>query len=267
MSVLAQDYPNLQLVIVDDCSDDGTGELVRNLIAENRTAIQIVYKRLFKPGGACVARNVAISCADGELITGLDDDDYFASGRIVRLVKAFDPSNCAFVFDGYIRETIGRHGVVRHKSVPLRKCASLSNLLRRNIVGNQILTTTKRLREIGGFDEELPAWQDYDLWIRLVRRFGAGKPVGGVSYYQTMDGRIPRISANWDKVRAAAELFLKKHSEYEDDALASSLRLSLACYGMRSLKARDLVNIAGLRDARLFMSALLFYAYNERIRS
>ena len=266
-SVLAQDYPNLQLVIVDDCSDDGTGELVRNLIAENRTATRIVYTRLAKPSGACVARNVAIARADGELITGLDDDDYFAPGRIIRLVEAFDPSSCAFVFDGYIRKTIGRHGKVRQKIVLLRERANLCNLLRRNIIGNQVLTLTERIREIGGFGEELPAWQDYDLWIRLVRRFGVGKPVGGVSYYQTVDERIQRITTDWDKVRTAAEMFPKRHSEYIDKALASCLRLSQACYGMRSLTAQDLANIAGLRDARLFMSALFFYVYNGRIRS
>lgn len=263
-SVLAQSYEDIEIIIADDASDDDTEGVARDLMASNGQTKRIVYIRLDTPSGACAARNVAIAAATGQLITGLDDDDYFLPDRVTGLVEAFNPTACAFVFDGYIRKLISADGKTRETRVPLRKPARLADLLKRNIVGNQVLTLTERVRQVGGFDVALPAWQDYDLWLRLVRAFGSGAPVGGMSYVQTISPDIPRISSDVERITRAHDLFLRKHSEYADRDFRLFLKLGKACYGVDTLQWWDIVRLIGLGEPRILASSLYYYLRHRR---
>lgn len=263
-SVLDQTYPHLEIIVADDASEDDTEDVVKSLIAANSPSRRIVYLRLATPAGACAARNAALKAATGTYITGLDDDDCFLPERVARLVHAFDPAGCAFVFDGYLREKVSRDGRVRRKTVPLRGSATLAELLMKNRVGNQVLTLTERMRKLGGFDVSLPAWQDYDMWIRLARHFGEAHGAGGVSYVQTVRGDIPRISGDLERVRRAFEIFRQKNQEYENVRLLSCLRLSMACYGMDVLQFKDLMNIMTYGEPRLVAASWYFYLFGKR---
>ncbi len=262
-SVLSQSYADLEIIIVDDASDDDTETVVNDLIAANDTSKSIVYHRLSTLSGACAARNVAIQAATGEFITGLDDDDYFLPDRILHLVNSFDPQKYSFVFCGYIRETVKSNGKSMRTAVRLTAPARFPDLLQRNVVGNQVLTLTERMRAVGGFDTELPAWQDYDMWIRLVRQFGVGIAAGGVTYVQTISHGIPRISVDLDKVGKAFDIFCLKHPEYEDVRMTSCLRLSKACYGINALQYADLLNFIMMGRPRLIASSWYFFLANK----
>lgn len=258
-SVLAQSYQSIELIIVDDFSDDDTEIMARQCIAENSTAKIIKYVRLGKKSGAAAARNEALLRANGYFFTGLDDDDFFLPDRISRLVAAFEPRTCSFVFDGYQRETHLASGRVRRVIVPLRKGATLRDILKRNIVGNQTLTLTSRIRDLGGFDVRLPAWQDHDLWIRLVRQFGDAKPAQGISYVHTEDASRPRISNDAGKASRAFDIFLEKHVEYADAELLLCLRLARMCYGAEALTAADIPALFRLGEPRYVAFALCAY--------
>lgn len=78
-SVIGQDYENLEIIIVDDCSSDDTRSMVLKYMADDS---RLVYLRNDVNCGPCYSRNLAISKANGEYITGLDDDDYFLSHRV-----------------------------------------------------------------------------------------------------------------------------------------------------------------------------------------
>lgn len=262
-SVLSQTYEAIEVIVADDNSVDDTAEVVGRLVERNHSSKTIKYLRMDRQGGACAARNSAIECAAGEFITGLDDDDYFVPDRIARLMSAFDPSVCSFVFDGYVREKVTPTGAVRRTVVPLTRTAELSTLLKRNIVGNQVLTLTERLRGIGGFDERLPAWQDYDTWIRLARSFGAGRPVGGSSYVHTVDESRQRISGDKEKIKRAYEIFLGRHSEYADRDMHLCLRLAEACYGIDALTSADIPRLLRLGEPRYVLFAVYSYLSNR----
>jgi glycosyltransferase involved in cell wall biosynthesis len=72
-SVLAQDYPDKEVIVVDDGSDDGSAEEVRGLPAD------YVWK---ENGGISSARNLAISLAKGDFIAFLDVDDLWKKGKL-----------------------------------------------------------------------------------------------------------------------------------------------------------------------------------------
>ena len=86
-SVLAQDYPNFELLIVDDCSPDNTWQVLNDLYGEHP---QIRLFRQEKGQGACAARNMAIKAAAGEFVTGIDDDDEFLPNRLSSMMAAYD---------------------------------------------------------------------------------------------------------------------------------------------------------------------------------
>lgn len=265
-SVFAQTYQNIQLVVVDDGSDDETMAVLQRIGHETRAAMSMTVVRLEHAQGACRARNLALEACEGVFATGLDDDDYFLPDRISQLVAAFDPAACSFVFGGYLRETSLRNGGTRRVQIPLSRPARLRDLLKRNIVGNQVLTLTERLRAVGGFDERLPAWQDYDLWIRLANAFGDGKPAGGCSYVHTVDGARERISSDRKKIEKAFAIFLKKHADYADRELLLCLRLAKVCYGIDALSVTDLPDLLRLGEPRYVLFALYSYLANRWAR-
>lgn len=262
-SVFAQTYQNIQLVVVDDESGRDTVMALERIRRENTSGKSMVVLRLDRAQGACAARNHALAACEGQFVTGLDDDDYFLPERVSRLVGAYDPQYHAFAFDGYSRETVLRTGDVRHTRVVLARPARLEDLLRRNIVGNQVLTLTERMREVGGFDVRLPAWQDHDLWIRLVRKYGGGRPAGGISYVHTVNRSKPSISGDREKISLAFDIFLEKHGEYAQKEAQLCLRMAKACYGIDALSYKDIPDMLRLGAPRHVLSTLYYYLANR----
>ncbi|HAY4006682.1 TPA: glycosyltransferase family 2 protein, partial [Escherichia coli] len=79
MSVLKQSYPNIEIIVSDDGSQDNTKKIVTSYM-QQYSNIKYVFSSEAK--GACHARNLAIAKASGTYITGLDDDDEFTQDRI-----------------------------------------------------------------------------------------------------------------------------------------------------------------------------------------
>jgi glycosyltransferase involved in cell wall biosynthesis len=162
-SVLAQSYRNIEIIIVDDASADGTEEMMRTWCEKEP---RLRYIRLEKPSGANVARNRAILAARGEYVTGLDDDDEMLPERIAKLVDAYRP-DLAFVTSRYFVQREGKRAL---KRLTMKRTIAKKDLLFTNIIGNQILTSREKFLEAGLFDETLDAAQDLDMWIRLLDR-------------------------------------------------------------------------------------------------
>jgi glycosyltransferase involved in cell wall biosynthesis len=192
-SVLKQSYPNIEIIIIDDGSTDDTQQYLAELITEHNH-IQFFTQPIAK--GACVARNIAINAAKGELITGLDDDDEFQPERIKHLVESYD-DKFAFTCTGFLWHYGNRARAVDNT----HKIITLDEQLSYNYATNQVLVATDRLREIGGFDEDFVACQDYDTWTRLIKRFGDANRVAGASYIIHRGDDIERLTepTNWLK--------------------------------------------------------------------
>jgi glycosyltransferase involved in cell wall biosynthesis len=189
-SVLRQDYDRIELLIVDDSSTDRTPDLLAEFAAADPRV------RTFHPSGArgaSAARNVAISAARGEFVTGLDDDDIMLPTRISRLLEAHR-DDCSLVCSSfYLIGGGGRWYDVRNAS---ETTIDLDRLLLGNAIGNQALVRADRMREVGLFDEEQPAWQDYDLWTRLVMRFGPALRLAEPTYVHFAGSGFDRITGS-----------------------------------------------------------------------
>src|SRR5690606_27033547 len=134
-SVRQQTYKNLEIIIVDDCSEDSTHEYLAE-ISKKDSRIKYFIKE--KNSGACISRNLAIENAKGEFITGLDDDDYFLENRIEIFLKNKKKLNeYAFIYSIYIHKT--SIGICKKKSEILKpRTINSRDLLSVNYVNNQI---------------------------------------------------------------------------------------------------------------------------------
>jgi glycosyltransferase involved in cell wall biosynthesis len=201
-SVINQSYKKVELIVVNDGSSDDTADI----LDAYKKKYGIIYINLDKPKGACHARNLAINLATGDFITGLDDDDEFEVNHILTLIENYD-DNYSFIASS-LKENNGHEIFVRNDGVgPI----SLDLLLHYNAVGNQVFTKTKYLKEIKGFDEDLPALQDYDTWIRLTNKFGQGLKLNSSTYIWHTGHEKGRISNNNNKRLLALSIFYNKH--------------------------------------------------------
>lgn len=164
-SVLNQDYKNIELIVVDDYSTDSTHQYLARVAAIDSRFRYFINE---KNSGACVSRNKAIHAANGSFITGLDDDDFILPNHITTFLECWnsivDKACIALYSNVYIK---GKNGKLKKFKKP-NSCV-YRDLIVGNWVGNQIFTKTETLKSIGGFDESLPAWQDLECWLRLLK--------------------------------------------------------------------------------------------------
>ena len=216
-SVLSQTYANIELIITDDGSVDDTYEKLLPYIKSS----QIVYVKNDVPKGACIARNLAINIANGVLITGLDDDDEFLPNRVSHMVALFNTGKYSCIAASYVEMT--SQGKISRKL----DCGlvTLDKLLHYNVLGNQVLTSTENLRAITGFDPMMPAFQDYDTWVRLVDKFGNAYKSNEISYVWYTDHISGRISQSSEKRIFAFNLFFNKHKHLMSLAHKNSMAI------------------------------------------
>jgi glycosyltransferase involved in cell wall biosynthesis len=209
-SVLAQSHRDLELIVVDDGSTDATWERLQSIATADP---RLRVARHDTPQGAPASRNRALAMARGEFATGLDDDDLFRADRIALFVEAWQRlaaagESMSCLYSQQVSVCGGQEQVSRR---PDR--ATWQHLFRGNAVGNQVYTRTAWLLEVGGYDTAMPAWQDLDLYIRLLQQRGPARCVDQPTYYMNVEDRADRISkAPRERIEAAfRRLEAKQH--------------------------------------------------------
>ncbi|BBM85897.1 glycosyltransferase [Candidatus Uabimicrobium amorphum] len=89
-SVLLQNYPVKEIIIIDDFSDDNTTLVVENLIKENQTQTKIIYLKQTKNQGVSSARNLGLNAAQYNIVLFLDSDDYWEQDYTSNVVNIFE---------------------------------------------------------------------------------------------------------------------------------------------------------------------------------
>lgn len=185
-SVIDQTYDNIEIIVVNDGSTDQTADLLAQYKQNVGVKLSVIENE--RSVGAAQARNQAIEAASGTFIAGLDDDDIWHQKRIEELIAAHTSEYACITSDTVMAYPEGK---LRWKK---KKVISLETLLFTNQVGNQVLVRRDRLIEIGGYDEELVAAQDYDLWVRLSAAYGPIKNVQKPLQTIFMDHQGERIT-------------------------------------------------------------------------
>ena len=162
-SVLGQDYPCLELIVVDDGSSDDTGRVLGKY--RGRLSYQRQPRR-----GVSAARNRGAALAKGEYLCFLDSDDLWRPQKLSRQVQYMQANPrvpLCYTDEIWIRNGVRVNPRKKHRKysgwifercLPLCIISPSSAMLRRDF-----------FTRLGGFDESLPACEDYDLWLRICK--------------------------------------------------------------------------------------------------
>jgi glycosyltransferase involved in cell wall biosynthesis len=209
-SVLRQSHRNIELIVADDGSSDGTREYLEKLAS---TDDRVVVLRHDRPKGAPAARNMAIFKASGRFITGLDDDDEFREDRIASFLNHWEKCEAEQAFSCLFSESMMLDGHSSRITTDRKERVEYHDLFLHNFIGNQIFCLTQSLRDVGGFDERMRAWQDLETFMRLLRRHGQALRVPEATYICHVERDRERISTRHDSVRSAFEMIREKHAD------------------------------------------------------
>lgn len=159
-SVARQSQPPLEVVVVND-----GGEPVSHILAGFARRLPIRPVTHASPHGRAAAANAGVVAAEGDWIALLDDDDLFLPDHLATLTQAARP-NVAVV---HARCLLHRG---EEEQEEFGAAASLPDLLLANTIPTcTALVSRPAVLAVGGFDEGLPFLEDWDLWIRLARRY------------------------------------------------------------------------------------------------
>ncbi|GAA4650492.1 hypothetical protein GCM10023116_27750 [Kistimonas scapharcae] len=153
---------------------------------------------------------IAIRNANGEYLTGLDDDDYFLSNRLESFVEYIFKKKKQGIVPSLIYSNYILKRMSGEKKIKRKKYVSLNDLYFRNYVGNQAFFLKERAVAVGLFDIQMPAWQDYDFWIRLINKYGVALNTFDFTYVTDISHDHERISSV-GKIENAYSVFVKKH--------------------------------------------------------
>ena len=248
-SVLNQTYKNIEIIIADDASNDDTEEVIKQyrIIYSN-----ILHIRHDKPMGANVGRNNAIKASTGTFIAGLDDDDEFTPDRIEILMNNYNDKYSLITTKNIIELSHDRTKYQKGKEI-----ITLDDMLYENHVGNQVLVKKQRLYEVGLYDEKLTACQDYDMWIRLIQKFGPAKSLNVYTQIIYANHSQNRISnPNSQKKFKGYFNFYKKFKPIMNK---KQKRSQLTIITLNLNKKITLKKILVLRDNRLLKKLLISF--------
>lgn len=210
--VLGQTYPNVELIVIDDGSTDGSRDVLQNLAELNRDRMHMLMQNRMGP---YPARNLGLRHASGGLITFLDADDLWRPDCLEQLYQTLQEKGADLAYCGW--QNFGEGAPGTEPYVPpayeegdptlafLRSCPwpIHAALVRRSVI-----------EAIGGFSEERFSAMDYDLWLRVLGHTRRIARVSEVMAFYRWHGQGQVSSIKWRQVLdalAAQQSFLQNH--------------------------------------------------------
>ena len=163
-SVLAQTYPNIEIIVVDDGSTDSSLEIIKSY----------GYRLKWVTGknqGGNIARNRGFQLSQGKYIQWLDADDYLLPEKIARQVEYLEQNNCDAVYSDWRHQYHHQDGNCTLGEIKIS--GEQTNILEALLFGwwaapLAYLVSREKVLAINGWDEDLKAGQDRDFWIRVA---------------------------------------------------------------------------------------------------
>src|SRR5580704_12095752 len=176
-SVKSQTYTPTQLIIVDDCSTDGSVAVIEQWLKDNE--IDCTFIRHQQNYSLCKTVNDAVTAATGKYVSMVASDDIWLPDKIARQVQIMEsqPQSVGVLYsDAFQMDEQGyplpSMFIAAHRKLPEIPQGQILDVL---LEGNFIPGMTTLIRrscydQVGLYDENLP-WEDWDMWMRLARHY------------------------------------------------------------------------------------------------
>ena len=245
-SVMEQDYPRVEHIVVDGGSTDGSLAVLRR------------YEHLrwiSEPDrGQSEALNKGFALAEGEILGWLNADDLYLPGAIAAAVQEMRDTGCALVYGGWTQ--LDEAGNVLREISPTPWDYGLQLEARNGVSQPGTLFTREALESVGGIDNSYRYAMDYDLWLKLGARYDVRcieQPLAGFRVHATSKSVAEAAGFRAETWRAArshgarlrSPLFLDYYLPVEHPW---AFRLLLA---WRHLKRREIRQLAARAAAHL----------------
>jgi glycosyltransferase involved in cell wall biosynthesis len=208
VSVQSQTFKDIEIIVVDNASTDGTLELIKTI--DDR---RISYIRHDRNLGGSVARNTGIRAAQAQYIALLDDDDQWLPEKLERQLKKMQESKpsvgLVYVGTEIFDEKAQRLRTLHH---PFYQGDVYKRLLLGTILGSasSVLVRKECFDRVGAFDDQLTSCQDWEMWLRIAKEYE-------FAYVKDILARInmhgKQISTNFAALIPGRTRMVKKHED------------------------------------------------------
>lgn len=192
-SVLNQTYPNFELLVVNDCSKDGTAELVKGIAATDGR-VRLISN--VKNSGVSYTRKHGLEEANGSWIAILDSDDAWAPEKLEKQIELQNRTNADLLFTGSAFMDADGHPIDWYLHAPAE--VTYRQLLKQNVLSNSSALVRKELyaRHYAVGDG---MHEDFATWLGILKNgrlaYGVDEPL--------LIYRIAKNSKSGNKIKAA----------------------------------------------------------------
>jgi glycosyltransferase involved in cell wall biosynthesis len=163
-AVLSQSYLNIELIVVNDGSTDRSDDILKQFVNKIRY-ITTTNK------GVSHARNIGIEQSTGDWIAFCDADDEWFNDKIERQISAIGDSYWSYT-DSYYVGLYYKHGTKRSDLSKLYDGLIFDELCFENLITtSSVLIKKSVLKEFGKFNENSKALEDWELWLKIARKY------------------------------------------------------------------------------------------------
>lgn len=208
-SVALQDYPAFDICVVDDRSVDQSAAVVRGLDLPN-----VTLEESTRTKGPSGARNHGAFIGTAPWIAFQDSDDLWLQGRLSRQMEQLASSDFVAGYCGMVVKSDASGEAAELRRIPDRALAPLSGdiletLCRTSFVSTQMLIVRRDIFEaLGGFDETIPALEDWDLMLRVAQLGPVAFLDADLVVQRLSDNSITHVADSWVQ---GQEAVLKRH--------------------------------------------------------
>jgi len=234
-SVVNQDYPDWELLVIDDGSDEENRSYISNLVKSYKCDNITLYRK--DNEDVAIARNYGIERSKGEYICLLDQDDYFCTSRLRVVSDLLISNQYDLIFNDRIKlsKNVAK---LNKKSARSKKMLSLSKdplsviLLENPFAPVDVIFSRKIFNDAGPFNPEYRVTNDWDMWIRMIasakKMIYLPKPL---SFYRLHDANTSIAYEKFEneRIKVLEKFFKQDHTvsnSLKQKALAATYQAS-----------------------------------------